>query len=167
VQNPQYTGAEVAAALGGPVMRLGSGAFGETWRREDTTVKIIWDGTGSEGRHDLDHSLSQRYHRQRHHQPPVEFSPRAGQLLRYLDRAPVTIHRTAEHDRHRLFRAALPARAPAELQLHNRDLKPALPSTDLVAETVSTTVIDFDRQLDLRARAFSSSSRNNPDRAPF
>jgi len=45
VQNPHYTEAEVAAALGGPVTRLGSGAFGETWRRDDTAVKIIFDGS--------------------------------------------------------------------------------------------------------------------------
>jgi len=45
VQNPQYTQAEVAAALGGPVTHLGCGAFGETWRRDDTAVKIIRDGT--------------------------------------------------------------------------------------------------------------------------
>jgi serine/threonine-protein kinase len=45
VQNPQYTEAEIASALGGPVTRLGCGAFGETWRREDTAVKIIWDGS--------------------------------------------------------------------------------------------------------------------------
>lgn len=45
MQKPQYTEAEVAAALGGPVTRLGSGAFGETWRHKDTAVKIIWDET--------------------------------------------------------------------------------------------------------------------------
>src|SRR6266487_1878343 len=50
MQNPQYTEAEVAAALGGSVTRLGSGAFGETWRRDDTAVKIIWDGTYSPDR---------------------------------------------------------------------------------------------------------------------
>jgi serine/threonine-protein kinase len=50
VQNPQYTEAEVAATLGAPVTRLGSGAFGETWQHEDTAVKIIWDGTYDPGR---------------------------------------------------------------------------------------------------------------------
>lgn len=45
MQKLSYTEAEVAAALGGPVTRLGSGAFGETWRREDTAVKIICDGS--------------------------------------------------------------------------------------------------------------------------
>jgi eukaryotic-like serine/threonine-protein kinase len=43
VHTPQFTEAEVAAALGGPVTCLGSGAFGETWRRADTAVKIIVD----------------------------------------------------------------------------------------------------------------------------
>jgi serine/threonine-protein kinase len=32
---------EVAAALGGPVTLLGAGAFGDTWRYQDTAVKII------------------------------------------------------------------------------------------------------------------------------
>ena len=45
MHKPQYTEAEVAAALGGPVTCLGSGAFGETWRRADTAVKIIVDGS--------------------------------------------------------------------------------------------------------------------------
>jgi eukaryotic-like serine/threonine-protein kinase len=32
---------EVAAALGGPVTLLGAGSFGDTWRYQDTAVKII------------------------------------------------------------------------------------------------------------------------------
>jgi serine/threonine-protein kinase len=43
-QVPRYTEAEVAAALGGPVSLLGSGSFGDTWRRGDVAVKIISDG---------------------------------------------------------------------------------------------------------------------------
>jgi serine/threonine-protein kinase len=45
VQNPHYTEAEVAAALGGPVSHLGSGASGDTWRRAGTAVKIIFDSS--------------------------------------------------------------------------------------------------------------------------
>ena len=45
MQKPHYAQAEVAAALGGPVTLLGCGAFGETWRRDGTAVKIIWDGS--------------------------------------------------------------------------------------------------------------------------
>jgi len=41
VQRTRFTEAEVAAALGGPVSYLGSGAFGDTWRHGDTAVKII------------------------------------------------------------------------------------------------------------------------------
>jgi len=43
VQAPRFMKSEVAAALGGPVSRLGSGAFGDTWRHGDTAVKIICD----------------------------------------------------------------------------------------------------------------------------
>lgn len=43
MQTPRFTEAEVAAALGGPVSHLGSGTFGDTWRRGDTAVKIICD----------------------------------------------------------------------------------------------------------------------------
>jgi serine/threonine protein kinase len=50
VQQSHYTPAEVAAALGGPVSRLGSGSFGETWRRDATAVKIIVDGSYSQAR---------------------------------------------------------------------------------------------------------------------
>jgi len=45
VQAPRFTEAEVAAALGGPVSRLGSGSFGDTWRHGDTAIKIICDGS--------------------------------------------------------------------------------------------------------------------------
>ena len=48
------------------------------------------------------------------------------QLLRYLNRAPVTIDRAAEHDRHRLFRTVLLTRAPPHSQLHDRDPKARL-----------------------------------------
>jgi serine/threonine-protein kinase len=44
VQDPRFTQEEVAAALGGTVSLLGSGAFGDTWRHEDNAVKIICDG---------------------------------------------------------------------------------------------------------------------------
>ena len=43
MQAPRFMEAEVAAALGGPVSRLGSGSFGDTWRHGDTAVKIICD----------------------------------------------------------------------------------------------------------------------------
>jgi serine/threonine protein kinase len=39
----QFTEAEVAAALGGAVSRLGSGSSGDTWRHGDTAIKIICD----------------------------------------------------------------------------------------------------------------------------
>jgi serine/threonine-protein kinase len=42
---PRFTEAEVSAALGGPVSRLGSGSYGDTWRHGDTAVKIICDGS--------------------------------------------------------------------------------------------------------------------------
>lgn len=45
MQAPRFTEAEVAAALGGPVSRLGSGSFGDTWRHGDTAIKIICDGS--------------------------------------------------------------------------------------------------------------------------
>jgi serine/threonine protein kinase len=45
VHKPHYPQTEVAAALGGPVTLLGCGAFGETWRRDATAVKIILDGS--------------------------------------------------------------------------------------------------------------------------
>lgn len=45
MQKSQYTSAEVAAALGGPVTLLGSGAFGDTWRRDDAAIKIICDAS--------------------------------------------------------------------------------------------------------------------------
>ena len=45
MQAPRFTEAEVAAALGGPVTRLGSGSFGDTWRHGDTAIKIICDGS--------------------------------------------------------------------------------------------------------------------------
>ncbi len=37
----RFSASEVAAALGGPVTLLGAGSFGDTWRYEDTAVKII------------------------------------------------------------------------------------------------------------------------------
>jgi eukaryotic-like serine/threonine-protein kinase len=45
VEAPRFTEAEVAVALGGPVSRLGSGAFGDTWRFGDAAIKIICDGS--------------------------------------------------------------------------------------------------------------------------
>ena len=45
MQAPRFTEIEVADALGGPVSRLGSGTFGDTWRYGDTAIKIICDGS--------------------------------------------------------------------------------------------------------------------------
>lgn len=45
MQAHKFTSEEVSAALGGPVSRLGCGAFGETWRCGDTAVKIIMDSS--------------------------------------------------------------------------------------------------------------------------
>lgn len=42
---PKFSEADVSAALGDSVSYLGSGAFGDTWRVDDTAVKIItFDG---------------------------------------------------------------------------------------------------------------------------
>ena len=41
MQASRFPAAEVAAALGGPVTLLGTGSFGDTWRHQDTAVKII------------------------------------------------------------------------------------------------------------------------------
>lgn len=40
-QQPRFHSDEVAGALGGPVCHLGSGTFGDTWRRGDAAVKIL------------------------------------------------------------------------------------------------------------------------------
>jgi eukaryotic-like serine/threonine-protein kinase len=45
VQASRFPAAEVEAALGGPVTLLGFGSFGDTWRYQDTAVKIICSGS--------------------------------------------------------------------------------------------------------------------------
>ena len=79
------------------------------------------------------------------------------------DRAPFAIHRTAEPDRHRLFRAAHPARAT---HFHDPDLKTCPASFDLVAVTFSSTVIDstgnWMSEPAPAACACNSPSRSNP-----
>ena len=49
---PRFTEDEVAVALGGPVSRLGSGSYGDTWRHGNTAVKIICDRSYSQARLD-------------------------------------------------------------------------------------------------------------------
>jgi serine/threonine-protein kinase len=41
MSTPRFSASEVAAELGGPVALLGAGAYGDTWRRGGTAVKII------------------------------------------------------------------------------------------------------------------------------
>ena len=94
---------------------------------------------------------------------PLTLAARLGDLHRVA----LTIHRPAEHDRHRLFRAALPAPPPPQLHVHDRHLKPRLAIHRPASPSpVSSTVIDstgnWISDTAPAARAFSSSSRSNP-----